>query len=67
MENIDLLSFIGETLDDVQKTLSEKGLNIIVEGFQTSKIKTDTKLVVLAKFINTNTVKLVVGDFLINL
>ena len=67
MDKLDLSLFVGEPLDDVKKTLSDKGLNIIVDEFIKPKMKTDTKLVVLAKYIDAKTVKLIVGDFLINL
>ncbi len=67
MEKLDLSCFIGEPLEDVKKTLSDKGLNIIIKEFLKPKMKTDSKLVVVAKYINANTIELVVGDFLINL
>lgn len=67
MDKLDLNSFIGEPLENVKKTLSDSGLNIIVEEFLKPKMKTDTKLVVQAKFVDEKTIKLVVGDFLINL
>ena len=67
MDKLDLSLFVGEPLDDVKKTLSDRGLNIIVDEFIKPKMKTDTKLVVLAKYIDAKTVKLIVGDFLINL
>ena len=67
MENLDLNCFIGQPLENVERTLYDKGLNIIVEEFLKPKMKTDTKLVVQAKYVDEKTIKLVVGDFLINL
>ena len=67
MEKLDLNSFIGEPVEDVKKTLSDRGMNIIVEEFLKPKMKTDSKLVVALRQIDANTIKLVVGDFLINL
>ncbi|MBQ7466771.1 MAG: hypothetical protein IJS74_01725 [Clostridia bacterium] len=67
MEKLDLNSFIGESVEDVKKTLSDRGMNIIVEEFLKPKMKTDSKLVVALRQIDANTIKLVVGDFLINL
>ena len=67
MDKLDLSCFIGEHLEDVKKTLSAKGVNIIVKEFLKPKMKTDSKLVVAVKQIDANTIELVVGDFLINL
>lgn len=67
MDKLDLSCFIGEPLEDVKKTLSAKGMNIIVKEFLKPKMKTDSKLVVAVKQIDVNTIELVVGDFLINL
>ena len=67
MEKLDLNSFIGESVEDVKKTLSDRGMNIIVEEFLKPTMKTDSKLVVALRQIDANTIKLVVGDFLINL